>query len=160
MEKYKTTDVIKFTYIHGLQVRVENEKNNSLKIADLSHCDAKTVAKKLKEDLKLLGEQGRFKQKIEDKNDDALLMTLTSKPNHKEYMMSLQTKINAIDERYQNFLEEIKLPIHDEYEHPQPATFEFNFYNNVKNNLLVLILFRVYFYKMVFVLKLKNISFR
>lgn len=49
-------------------------------------------------------------------------------------MRDIKKKIRAIDQRYKNFLEEIKLPIHDEYEHPQPATFEFNFYNNVKCN--------------------------
>jgi hypothetical protein len=45
-------------------------------------------------------------------------------------MSEIKKKIKAIDDRYRNFLDEIKLPVHDEFEHPQPATFEFNFYNN------------------------------
>ncbi len=130
-ERFKTTDAIKVTFVHGLRVRVENEKSPKMRVADLSNCDARTVAQRLKEDLEALAARGCL-QGGEGKNDDALLMTLTSKPNHDEYMKSLQAKADAIDERYQNFLEEIKLPVHDAYEHPQPATFEFNFYNNVR----------------------------
>jgi hypothetical protein len=55
-----------------------------------------------------------------------------SKPDHKQRMKDIKTKMRTIDKRYENFLEEIKLPVVKSIEqHPQPATFETPFFNNV-----------------------------
>ena len=47
-------------------------------------------------------------------------------------MKELKRKIKDIDSRYTNFMDEIKLPVNNELEHLQPATFETNFFDNVK----------------------------
>jgi len=55
-----------------------------------------------------------------------------SKPDHKQRMKDIKKKMKIIDKRYENFLEEIKLPLVKSIEqHPQPATFEAPFFNNV-----------------------------
>lgn len=70
-ERFKTTDMIRITFIHGLQVRVENEKNKRLRITDLKDEDPKAVAVKLKQDLDTLITNGYLKG---EKNEDTLLM--------------------------------------------------------------------------------------
>lgn len=127
-EKYNTTDIVKVTFIYGVNVRLQKEKEKKINMRDLSKYDARNVAIKLKKDLDNLTWNNKVKGVD---NEDSLLMTLTSKPDHSQIMANIKSKIRAIDNRYKNFLEEIKLPVHDEYEHPQPATYEFNFYNNV-----------------------------
>ena len=133
-EKHNTTDIIKVTFIYGLNVRLEKEKDKKINMQDLKKYDAKSIAIKLKHDLENLAWNNKIKGV---NNEDSLLMTLTSKPDHPKIMANIKSKINAIDNRYKNFLEEIKLPVHDQFEHPQPATFEFNFYNNVFLKFLI-----------------------
>ena len=70
-ERYCTTDVIKVTFVHGLRVKVENEKNKKVTVSDLSRCDSKAVALKLKMDLETLTKNGYLK---ETDNEDSLLM--------------------------------------------------------------------------------------
>ena len=70
-ERFKTTDVIRITFIHGLHVRVENEKNKRIKITDLKDEDPKAVAIKLKKDLDTLITSGYLKG---ENNEDTLLM--------------------------------------------------------------------------------------
>lgn len=70
-EKYNTTDMIKITFVHGLQVKVENEKKKKINLGDLSECDAKSAALKLKDDLETLKTDGYLKG---TDNEDALLM--------------------------------------------------------------------------------------
>lgn len=64
------------------------------------------------------------------------MKTLTSKPDHDKYMKELKRKKKAIDSRYKQFMNETKLPTTKEMEHPQPATFETKFFNEVKKTLL------------------------
>lgn len=47
-------------------------------------------------------------------------------------MKELKRKKKAIDSRYKQFMNETKLPTTKEMEHPQPATFETKFFNEVQ----------------------------
>ncbi len=62
-----------------------------------------------------------------------------SKPDHKQRLKEIKKKIKIIDDRYKNFLEEIKLPLVQNKgdNHPQPATFEKMFYNNVNEKKFI-----------------------
>ena len=65
-----------------------------------------------------------------------------SKPDHKQRMKEIKKKIKIIDDRYKNFLEEIKLPLvqNNGESQLQPATFEKMFFNNVCEFILEAIL--------------------
>jgi len=54
-----------------------------------------------------------------------------SKPNSKERIKEIKKKIKAIDKRYEQFLQEIKLPLVKKEDQVQPATFQTKFNNNV-----------------------------
>lgn len=77
-ERFKTTDMIRITFIHGLHVRVENEKNKRLRITDLKDEDPKAIAVKLKQDLDTLITNGYLKG---ENNEDTLLMVSFNKRN-------------------------------------------------------------------------------
>lgn len=70
-ERFKTTDMIRITFVHGLHVRVENEKNKKLRLTDLKDEDPKVIAVKLKQDLDTLITNGYLKG---ENNEDTLLM--------------------------------------------------------------------------------------
>ena len=108
--------------------------NEKINLNELSKQSDKLVAKQLKEDLENLTWMIQRKEflKSDVDSDEALLMTLMSKPDHKQRMRDIKNKMKIIDKRYENFLEEIKLPLVKSIEqHPQPATFETMFFNNV-----------------------------
>jgi hypothetical protein len=132
-DKYNTTDIIKVTFVYKSK-KIEtkyNLINKKIHLYELSKQSDESIADVLRRDLENLTYIMKKNQGLYDDGDDSLLMTLTSKSDHEKYMKELKRKKKAIDERQKKFMEEIKIPSSKEMEHPQPATFENKFYNDV-----------------------------
>lgn len=125
-DRFKTTDAVSVRFFKGQKTSATSKK---LTFNELVSNQA-SIAQKLRKDLEELTWASKIKEKSEF-DDNLILMTLTSKPDHKKRIREVKEKMRAIDKRMQKFKEEIMLPVVKKPEHVQPNTIETNYFKNV-----------------------------